>query len=857
MPNANSSSKSAANTSKIRYIDYLPGTGKTFWMATQLVKYLYLHIHCARTNKKIDYSKVPQLVIVVAPTINLLLEMQKTILAEFAAYISKKHSDHDTLRDYMLQAYNSMYRLYGNTITDCDESQYCTIHNYTYKLEPSATSNSFYEKNISQLLKDSSMAYNANVKKLIQMSEHTKNMQYAEGLGYEDTSSYELMKFKNLTQQLLYNPGSVVFITQAAFWNANHDPASNDKTFWNKSSTWLIIDEARSCNCNSISLTLSEKTSECITKIFGNAIYEKYVEINNDFYTIPEIRDSIVEDSGYSTLTKLESYISRYKGSSLFIRISASSKESSSKKVKRVVLALVQVPYTAFSGWKRVTLMSAFFKDSQLYAVLSSANTGCLRSDISFKLEPEKNTKILEDNEKLIKICCSRATITYVYDNDAYISKKMYNKGVVYSVGSSLVSTVNKNALLSFNICKHSKDDQQSFFANYSSLTSFVRANRVYELPGKPESFEAKYFNRFQNSIVYMLPLEFAIRMSLIYSKAWLKSFGWPAERDYLKHNVLINYNKYLGVFERKLADEELHPLLNMYYVSITTDARGINKYMRYPIISVLAAYNATPAVDAWFSQFTTGYDSTKDYAIGQCIQTMLRCKVRDKYDIQPTLIILSTRGLAEDIAKRLGVHVVPPSKLTKSSKKFSIAFGDVIEKEDKALNEKRKTQMLEYSNRSSSAIKAKENFEKDLSNEVLYKKAYIKKYFEESSEKKKSKSLAASICYLKKKILSETDSDTKVLLLSKKSDLLKKQDELSKACKELKRKLENQFLKEYTSNKKDLIKDIQEYIPKVKKDRATLAKYYAKKAEKLAKYEEYEARGIRREDIVEIPWEE
>lgn len=848
---------SAVSTSTIRYIDYLPGTGKTFWMATQLVKYLYLHIHSAKTNKEIDYDKVPQLIIVVAPTINLLLEMQKTILSEFAAYISKRHSDYDTVSDYMSQAYNSLYRLYGNTLVDCDESKYCNILNHTYTLEPSAFKNSFYEKNISQLLKDSSMVYNANVKKLLQMSEQSHSLQYAKKLKYEDTSSYEHTKFKNLTRQLSYTAGSIVFVTQAAFWNANHDPLSKDKTFWNKASTWLIIDEARSCNCNSISIALSEKTSECITKVFGNDIYEKYVEINNDFYTIPEIRDSIIEDSGYTTLTKLESYISRYKGSSLFIKISASSKDDSVKKIKRVILALVQVPYTAFSGWKKVTLMSAFFKDSQLYAVLSSANTGLLRSDISFKLEPEKNTKILENNEKLIKICCSRATITYVYDNDAYISKKMYNKGVVYSVGSSLVSTVNKNALLSFSICKNSKDSQQSFFANYNSLMSFVRENRVSKLPGKPESFEAKYFNKFQNSIVYMPPLEFAIRMSLLYSKAWLKSFGHITEREFIRHNVLINYNKYLGVFERKPVDDELDRLLRTYYTSITTDTRGINKYIRYPIISVLAAYNATPAVDAWFSQFTTGYDSTKDYAIGQCIQTMLRCKVRDKYNISPTLIILSTRGLAEDIAKRLGVHVVPPSKLIKTSKKFSIAFGDVSEKENKALGEKRKTQMLEYSNKASSAVKAKNNLEKVLSDEALYKKAYLKKYFEKSIEKKKSKSLSANICYLKKKISSETNADTKIILLSKKSELLKKQDELSKICKELKRKLENQFLKQYTSNKKALIKDVEEYIPKVKDDRAKLAKYYAKKAEKLAKYEEYEARGIRREDIVEIPWEE
>ena len=260
---------------------------------------------------------------------------------------------------------------------------------------------------------------------------------------------------------------------------------------------------------------------EVIAKIFQFADEELPPEVRSQRILnktrIPEIRDSIIEDGGYAMLNKLESYITQHEGSSIFIRLSTKDSES---KSKRAVLAIVQVPYSAFSGWKKVTLMSAFFKDSQLYAVLSSANkAGCLKSDVNFKLEPEKNVRILEKNEKLISRRCAAATITYVYDNDSYISKRIYNKGVVYSVGSSLVNTINKDTIASFNICKNSKDiKQHESFNKYNSVLDLVRANRTHKLSSEPLTFEAQYFRKLQPALVYVTPLEFAIKMSLKYS---------------------------------------------------------------------------------------------------------------------------------------------------------------------------------------------------------------------------------------------------------------------------------------------------------------------------------------------------
>ena len=98
---------------------------------------------------------------------------------------------------------------------------------------------------------------------------------------------------------------------------------------------------------------------------------------------------------------------------------------------------------------------------------------------------------------------------------------------------------------------------------------------------------------------------------------------------------------------------------------------------------------------------------------------------------------------------------------------------------------------------------------------------------------------------------------DIFVLCLVQCVSLLENQAIVSKECKELKETIKKQFVNKYLKDKQSVINDIKDYIPKVKKDRASQAKYYAEKAKKLAKYEEYEARGIRREDIVEIPWEE
>lgn len=867
------------DSTTISYIDYLPGTGKTYWMASKLVKYLYTYIDNSRKHLEIDYKKTPQLVVVVAPTISLLLEIQKTILSEFSRYISSL--DYDTFTSYMAQAYCNLYRMYGlpnrnsssmkESVDSVANEQSVIINGYKYDLEPSASDNQHYVSNIRQLLKDSSRYYNRACRDRLTMYNQAQKENPAEceyistykGLSFEDCSSYDDLDFKKLSSPLCYAPGSIIFITEAAFWNANHNPNSKNKTFWNKDSTWLIMDEARSCNCNSISLTLSEKTSKLISEKFGESVFKEYVEISSDFYKIPKIRESIIEDGGQSMLDKLETYMTQHEGSSVFIRLSTKDSQS---KAKRAILAIVQVPYAAFTGWKKVTLMSAFFKDSQLYAVLSSANkAGCLTSDVNFRLEPEKDVKILEKNEKLINRCCAAATITYVYDNDSYISKRIYNKGVVYSVGSALVNTINKDTITSFNICKNSKDIRQhEAFNKYSSVLDLARANRTHKLLADPPMFEAQYLKKLQPNLVYITPLEFAIKTSLKYAIAWLKSkpsFSFLSDsdtttKDYLKNNVLINYNKYLSG-TRALADDDLPESLKHYYTSLTTDSRGINKYMKYRIISVLAAYNATPAIDAWFSQFTIGYDSTKDYALGQCIQTMLRCKVRDKYDIQETLIILSTRGLAEDIAKRLGIHVVSPDKIINTSKKYSLAFANIVSDKKKVLTEEQKEQMKEYAEKSSTAIKAKERFEKELDDESLYKKAYLKKYYNNSSEKKKLNSITVLLNRANKNILIESDTNKKLKYIEKRASLLEQQAILSEVCKDLKKSVERQFAEKYLKNKQETIDDVQEYVSKVNRDRATQARYYSEKAKKLAMYEEYEARGIRREDIVEIPWEE
>ena len=757
----------------VQYVNAFPGSGKTHWLQKTLIRYI---ITWQKRKDAKQYDKLlnmPQLMICVFPT--------NALINEVLAKITAKIRADDTLAD---RADILCKKLVSVTYDSLQEKQMYSKHNNVkMSLHKYAISFSNQCLNLAEsIIAEGNVAHAKAAYKLKSLLDSRVSID-------EDLSDYHLC------------PGNVLFITQLAFWTANHSEFSNTQSissFANKHLCNVYIDEARSCQMSSTCLKLSNVAKEYLSTLvsFNSS---SYTAINSSVLLTNEVKVKLLD---LFSLREAMSFISFLEQQSFaFIKLTGSS----------LTIVVIQVPYDALIHWRRITLMSAFFEESQLYAVIK-----CMHNiqKLGYKINLVNVTDkiISKERQKALFNRFSSATISYVFDTSCNASKHLYNKGIVfkcneqqlekeYSLINAIYSYVQKSKKLPslaayLNNFNHQKNNIPTLVKDSSKALQ----NPIIATLCK----ESKAFS-------ISSPIQAAVELSVDYAKRWLSTNNLASSDQlcnnrFLQKQILISYNKTLN-YPPISSDTLISNSLQCQYTKLYGDVRGLNKYSDFSIISVLSAFNLETSILSWFSQYCVDtknnkvfkYNAYLDFTLGQYIQTMLRCSLRDTSSRDKVLILVSTKKLAYDLNTVIdnAAIVKSPTELfgkntlictVKTSKSCVANLPElVIER-----NKKIRAQQVQNYRKSQKFLIYQISKAENTSEKELLKEAYLDFHFNKSPECLERAKLNSAIYRLKK------NKENSAVNASKLVNLLIRRNKLQNTIKQLRQNIVKEFIDKY-----------------------------------------------------------
>ena len=836
---------------KIRYIDAYPGTGKTHWAINKMAQFLIEHITAIKEKREPDLDKYGQLFFYVAPTNNLINEISASLKEAIYNKIFNETNDENKALEFSERAANRIYVL--------------TLESLTSKQQP-----------LSKLLAYAGRAYNESCKVMhenFEIQNGTSKYQFepnVEPLTEKEQSFY-------ITSDILYYVGCVVFITQAAFWSANFSESSIMKTFYNRSSTNIIIDEARSCDCDSTEISLSYNAYKYISSLPNSSTNDlnSYHKVDKSIFLKDEIRAKLITILSLDQFNKLYSFLKMYESASFFIKYNIkNTKAKATLQPVKASLVVMQVPYAALIGWKDITLMSAFFKQSQLYAVINCAKN-IDQIEYDFSLVDITSSALDEDRIKLLHKRFQNATLTWIFDNYNNISKRVYNSGIVVRSDEFNAKNTYTEISKNFEILKSKEHTElnanykvannafisSSDYSSYIQSLHYARHSTVKDfLLNCPNKQLVDNFVYNNSSAIPVSPIEVAIRRTIEYAREWTFANNALFKNNRSKklfksqaaQSILINFNKTLGFgFNSYNVYNKLPGKLREQFTPLTTDARGLNQYKQFSIIAVLSAFNLPPDIKAWFDQYCCEslikdgkkvlhcwYDQYQDIALGQVIQTMMRCSLRDTTLDNKVLIILSTKKIAYNINAIFNksfnlkdpLELFPKVKGACSLVHASIAYDKTYDDIREELRAKKAAAQREYTNTSSYLKANLKSNTRELTDEELCYKAYKMKYYDESELRRQYALKHNSKTYFTNKFRNAFSVEEAELYMKKLDEINESLEQLKKDSALLLAQVKKDFKKKILEDFDAVYNDVKDYIDKVSKKRQKLAEYFENK---------------------------
>lgn len=757
----------------VQYVNAIPGSGKTHWLQDALVKYM---IAWQKRKDAKQYDKLlsmPQLMICVFPTnalIDEVVDKLKTAImtSKLLSSASKRAicakitcATYESLRSK--HAYNS-----HNTVKQ-------SIHRY-------AANFMYWCANLANNIIDESPKH-------AKLAHEFKDSLDFSNIPGNRFSSYDLF------------PGSVLLITQSAFWSANHSDFAthqNTASFSNRHLCNVYIDEARSCQMSSTSLKLSNVAKEYLSTLIDFSSTE-YTTIESSILLTSKVKEKLFDLFPLKDAFAFISFLEQQ--SYAFIKLTGS----------RLTVVVIQVPYDALTRWRRITLMSAFFEESQMYAVIRCMHN-IQKLGYKINLVDVTDKIISKERQQALLNRFSSATISYVFDTSCGMSKHLYNNGVVFKCDEA---TAEAEYQLIKEKYQYAKDAN-----SYPSITLCLNdINQVGNIPTliTEENYRTNNIiaslQKESSALSICSPIQAAVELSVDYATLWLKKNKLATSKDlanneFLQKQILINYNKTL-----KYPVVDTNTLINKdtqeKYTALYGDVRGLNKYSNFSIISVLSAYNLEASILSWFSQYCVDakgssifkYNAYLDFTLGQYIQTMLRCSLRDTKSTDKVFILVSTKKLAYDLNNVLNNSATVKSPLElfgdntlqcsiKSSKVYKDVSEEILEK-----NRKVNARRIQKYRKSKKYLINQAAKTEDIPEKDLYRVAYMEYHFNRTPEYIERRRLTTAISRLNAK-LKTNSSDQEAAL--KKVNLLNARNKINQSTKLIRGKINQDFSEDY-----------------------------------------------------------
>lgn len=286
----------------------------------------------------------------------------------------------------------------------------------------------------------------------------------------------------------------------------------------------------------------------------------------------------------------------------------------------------ISLPAKQFSGYKAVTIMAAYFEDTQLHKMLQN--------------DPDVNL----------------VDITGTVDKKG-VRRKALNKRYSKCV---IVPLIDAKGMLSINALKQgirAKQDEIDSIAKYLDGRKFQEEEMARlgllldtKFCNVDDTLDTEYHNLTTDALnisqllnkskVTREPTKWLLNMANKVIKAWEKKhpdIGTP----------LVFLNR-LG-----LGPYSTHPISHRTQ-AVSLVSQGLNKYKAENVAVYLGAVNPSVYAAHFLKKRLPGYDPTKDYALSSCLQAISRISVRDTKATSSTLIVVPTMGLARQLQEAM-----------------------------------------------------------------------------------------------------------------------------------------------------------------------------------------------------------
>lgn len=593
----------------INYIDLNPGLGKTHWAIEKIKLFL-------------DSFESDGVMIYVAPTLALLKEVHQSLINYGYTGDNIKLITSDTTKN-VLTEFPKMLRGY---------TSYLEVRTQYYKENKDVDSDMFY----------------------IDWVNHAAFNNASDGI--ED--------------------GDVLLITHEVFWRSNL--GSIDNPIPNRDKMTVILDETRECFLDSLTVYANgEGLLERCLKYFGIKDKKRFSEIpiellegRNLAIALPEVYDKLAVRG----VQKLNDIIAR-SGSSVFVKIS--TKNTEDDKVN-LVINFIQIPFRTLDGWKSVTIIASFYTQSQLYHIIEASEV--FKDSITVPVFKQVNISDrvrCEDRIEAIRARYKATDIVYVFDTP--ISINGYVEGILsykpksmsqdtyearldsfFTEYASIFPFKDKKSLTRSSVKRVYTMIKESYYklvktevsdngdGGYEITSDFTRLFKLRDKLGMlaSELFCAQH------------PFEYGCYTAYSIAKKWLKDN--PAsnkrftQKDTRKPILLcINKKNFLSSDSTKELIDDVPEKVVKGCDPLVGDSRGLNSYLFYNVMLFLASVRPSPAMVEWFSNYCPKYDADVDRTLGFCIQTIMRCSLRNPKAKERVLLVLPDRQLAEQVCER------------------------------------------------------------------------------------------------------------------------------------------------------------------------------------------------------------
>lgn len=290
----------------------------------------------------------------------------------------------------------------------------------------------------------------------------------------------------------------------------------------------------------------------------------------------------------------------------------------------KVSVHRVVVPSRAFRGFKSVLLLSAYFKDSQMYHLLNEDSDVILES--IFRRRPKLAERILE-TEKRMQLRFRDVTLIPLMSEPKKISMDRIRSDMAIP-RDKIVEICNLADTLGITLTGIQDATDQTGLT--SGGTRKLRPNY------------AEFYAAVERSGGGPRLLTWCLEMA---SDVVSKIKG--ANR--LCGNPLLVVNKK----GHSLAQAEPFELPLGPFEMIPPASHGLNKYRECNVIAYLSANNPTPEMCKLFNALLPRYEPDKDHAADSCVQAVTRLSVRESTSSDKVYVILPDMGLAKLVEEK------------------------------------------------------------------------------------------------------------------------------------------------------------------------------------------------------------